>query len=155
MVTVRLLMLGCCVSVAVPTCAKDRSAPPARVPVEVRAILLADHAARAPGTGNGELEEELARFELADLPHARADFSFPALPVTPREWRLAAPALHVMRSEANATDRMALAGITGDRRHRATAFDARLVLRIDGREESEPFSLGGGVARAIWTAMHD
>lgn len=156
MVTVRLLMLGCCVAAASSACAQNRSA---KVSTQARAILLADHSARA-GTPvrdprRAELTGDAARFELGDLPPARADFSLPALPAPPQEWRLAAPAFHVMRSEANATDRMALTGVTDRRHHRATALDARLVLRIDGREESEPLSLGGGVARAIWTAMRD
>lgn len=159
MVAVRLLMLGYCAACALPTCAQDRQASPVRVPVDARAILLADHAASVGSSvryaDQAGIAGEAVQFELADLPHVRPDFSLPALPAPRQEWRLAAPAFHVMRSEASATDRMALAGITGHRRHRATALDARLVLRIDGREESEPLSLGGGVARAIWTAMRE
>lgn len=33
-----------------------------------------------------------------------------------------------------------------------SALDAMLVLRIDGRNDSPPLSLGGGVAGAMWKA---
>ncbi|MFL9841100.1 hypothetical protein ABS767_09015 [Sphingomonas sp. ST-64] len=155
----RVLMLGWCIVAVVPVCAQSRSGSPTKVSAEARAILLADRGTRSgssvQSSGKTELTGEAARFELADLPSTRADFSLPALPTTPQAWRLAAPAFSTVRSEANATDRMALVGMTGPRHHRSTALDARLVLRIDGREESEPLSLGGGVARAIGTAMRN
>ncbi|WP_448664524.1 hypothetical protein ACG3SL_07555 [Sphingomonas sp. CJ20] len=39
------------------------------------------------------------------------------------------------------------------RRSAGSALKTMLVLRIDGNDESPPFSIGGGVAGALWRAL--
>ena len=42
---------------------------------------------------------------------------------------------------------------TGRRNRPPRALDATLVFRLDGQAESPPFSVGGGIAAAVWQAL--
>lgn len=92
-----------------------------------------------------------AAMEVANLvsPYAAADLQ------TPEAWRLT-DRLAPVTASANGlyAVRDALMEYRKPRAYRPTAFSTMLVLRIDGKEESAPFSVGGsGVAAALWKVM--
>lgn len=109
----------------------------------------------------------LAEFESRPTPHfdiAPADAIEPVTLVSP----YAATELHALKSW-RVTDRLgptttsangfyAVRDVLMDHRkprvYRPSAFSTMLVLRLDGKDESPSFSVGGGgVAAALWRAM--
>ncbi|RYD54096.1 MAG: hypothetical protein EOP60_08585 [Sphingomonadales bacterium] len=74
---------------------------------------------------------------------------------TLKAWRLTGRLAQITTS-ANGlyAVRDGLADYRKPRAFRPSALGAMLVLRIDGKDESPPFSVGGGgVAAALWRAM--
>ncbi|RYD85148.1 MAG: hypothetical protein EOP61_39210 [Sphingomonadales bacterium] len=99
-----------------------------------------------------------ARFDVATLPEEDADIdaSYDADDLrSPQAWRVTGR-LAPVTSRANGVYavRDLLAEYRKPRGFRPSALSAMLVLRIDGKEESPPLSVGGGgVAAALWKVL--
>ncbi len=94
----------------------------------------------------------IAVLRVADLP-ATPLYAFGKTTVAAQDWRLVAGESSRDPKDLSFADRSALQGLRGFPRVRRSALDTMLVLRIDGQEESPTFSVGGGVAAAVWNAI--
>lgn len=153
--------------VAVPAAARDGvqgAAPtPASAPtisVDARAILMAEarvHGGAAASTLRpmsarpGSASHALDALVLVDEATARDAHALPSIPVPPAIWHVMAEPLRKSRLDAAPVERMSLEGTADYRRQRNWGLDARLELRLDGREDSAMVRLGGRLAGAIRT----
>jgi hypothetical protein len=135
-----------------------------RIVPDVGALLASDKAALLPGVrhapamSTGALTPIVYRIDVrAPLPMLAAGYDLLGLdlsseaPLTVRPASAAAlPGASLRPSEWALRD--ALSKLPRARKHRS-ALDAMLTLRIDGNRDSEPFSITGGVAAALWKVV--
>ncbi|MEP9360503.1 hypothetical protein [Sphingomonas sp. KR3-1] len=164
-------LLLCAAACAAPTTvmAGDRDLP---IIPNLRALLAADGAARVlPGRSGVPARPatflpiayrgvEQGRFHtlpassIPQLP-AETSFSIAELRVRP-SWHLAAGENGTQTTSARGGSWAVYDTLSDYRkpRFRRSVMSTMLVLRIDGKEESAPLSVGGGgVAAALWKAM--
>lgn len=167
-------LLLCAAACAAPTTvmAGDRDLP---IVLNLRALLAADGASRTAQPGHSGIAPRPAFLPIAYRGVERRDLAalLPARPVpiedavisssfsieqlhTQPAWHL--PKLDIGKDTTSVRgSSWAVYDILSDHRKprfRRSALSTMLVLRIDGKEESAPLSLGGGgVAQALWKAM--
>lgn len=83
--------------------------------------------------------------------NAAESHALPSIPLPPAAWHVVQDPPRRSRIDAAPVERMSLEGSADYRRRRNLGLDARLELRIDGREDSAMVSLGGRLAGAIRT----
>ena len=152
---------------AVPAAARDgvQGASPtpasaATIWVDARAMLMAEAtvhggatalAPRPTSTRSGSTSHALAALVLVDEATARDAHALPSIPVPPAIWHVMPEPLRKSRLDAAPVERMSLEGTADYPRQRNWGLDARLELRLDGREDSAMVRLGGRLAGAIRT----
>ena len=77
--------------------------------------------------------------------------ALPSMPTPPAIWHIVAEPPRKSRLDAAPVERMSLEGTADYRRQRNFGLDARVELRLDGREDSAMLSLGGRLAGVIRT----
>lgn len=167
-------LLLCAAACAAPTTvmAGDKDLP---IVPNLRALLAADGAKRVALPGRSGVAQRptflpiayrgVERREIAVLPAARpvpiedvvlrTSFTIEQLQVQPA-WHL--PKLDIGKNTTSVRgSSWAVYDILSDYRKprfRRSALSTMLVLKIDGKEDTSPISLGGGgVAAAMWKAM--
>ncbi|WP_066661147.1 MULTISPECIES: hypothetical protein [unclassified Sphingomonas] len=149
--------------VAVPAAARDgvSSAPPApasaaaTIAVDARALLMAEatvHGGDLPpptrdllALPGSDLRTLSALIPADGAPLGQA-YTLPSIPAAPAVWNILLEAPRKSRLDAAPIERMSLEGTADYSRSRTFGLDARLELRIDGREDSAMVRLGGRVA---------
>lgn len=143
-----------------PAPASTAPAAAATIAVDARAMLMAEAAvhggeAPAPRRSLPALPGSDSRMISTLVPNDRATLSqahaLPSIPVPPAVWNVVSPPPRKSRLDAAPIERMSLEGTADYRRERNFGLDARLELRIDGREDSAMVRLGGRLAGAIRT----
>lgn len=151
----------CPVLVAGPALARDGASGGAvSIVADGRAMLMAEASVHG-GTGT------LAPHRLPTLPSSDAHriaalvsgdgdlaadaHTLPSIPAPPAMWHVVVEPPHMSRRDAAPVERMSLEGTADYRRQRNFGLDARLELRLDGREDSAMLSLGGRLAGVIRT----
>lgn len=153
--------------VAAPVAARDAGpaapaapASAATIAVDARAMLMAEatvHGGDAPMTVPRLLalpaSEARAMSTLVPVDGAPLgqSYALPSIPAPPAVWNILLEAPRKSRLDAAPIDRMSLEGTADYSRSRAFGLDARLELRIDGREDSAMVRLGGRVAGMLRT----
>lgn len=166
-------LLLCAAACAAPTTvmAGDKDLP---VVSNLKAQLAAHNAVRSAPPGRAVVAPKPMFLPIAYRGVERGDhFTLPARPVpvdnagdqasfsieqlrTQADWHL--PKLDIGKNTTSVRgSSWAVDDILSDHRKprfRRSALSTMLVLKIDGKEESAPISLGGGgVAQALWKAM--
>jgi hypothetical protein len=161
----------CPALVAVPAVARDRAqgnlSPSATAPsisVDSRAMLMAEtrvrggdievprHPSDLLHRGAGpEGRWQLVAMTPLDGATKVVSHALPSIPLPPAEWQVLPRILRKSRIDVAPVERMSLEGTADYRRTRNFGLDARLELRLDGREDSAMLRLGGHLAGAIQT----
>ena len=132
----------------------------ASIAVDARAMLMAEasvHGGEPGGTVHsipalpGAGTPALAALVLDDDTDVRDTHALPIMYAPPAVWKVAAEPVRKSRLDAAPLERMSLEGSLDYRRTRNFGLDARLELRIDGREDSAMVSLAGRLARVVQT----
>lgn len=151
--------------VAAPAAARDGApaASPAPAPasvaatiaIDARALLMAEatvHGGDLPPPARGllalpgsELRTLSTLMPMESAPLGQA-YTLPSIPAPPAVWNILLEAPRKSRLDAAPIERMSLEGTADYSRSRAFGLDARLELRLDGREDSAMVRLGGRVA---------
>lgn len=132
----------------------------ATIAVDARAMLMAEatvHGGDAPMPTRGlialpgsELRTMSALVPVDGAPLGQT-YTLPSVSAPPAAWNILLEAPRKSRLDAAPIDRMSLEGTADYSRSRAFGLDARLELRIDGREDSAMVRLGGRVAGMLRT----
>lgn len=162
----------CPALIAAPALARDGAksgtvapATSASIPIDARAMLMAEahveggDAIEAPrllpalptrnGTPPGE-RHLVALVPIADATTAESH-ALPSIPLPPAAWQITRTPPRKSRIDAAPLERMSLEGSADYRHRRNIGLDARLELRIDGREDSAMVSLVGRLAKVVQT----
>jgi hypothetical protein len=161
----------CPALVAGPAAARDgaQSASPApasitTIAVDARALLMAETSVhsgdveaprRFPAVSHRGAWPE-GRWQLVAMTPLEGatkvvSHALPSIPLPPAEWHVLPQILRKSRIDAAPVERMSLEGTADYRRTRNFGLDARLELRLDGREDSAMVRLGGQLGGAIRT----
>lgn len=160
----------CPALVAVPAVARDRAqgnlSPSATAPsisVDSHAMLMAETRVRGGDIEVPRHPSDLlhrgagpeGRWQLVAMTPLDAtkvvSHALPSIPLPPAEWQVLPRILRKSRIDVAPVERMSLEGTADYRRTRNFGLDARLELRLDGREDSAMLRLGGHLAGAIQT----
>lgn len=156
-----MLVALCPALSAVPAHARDGAdASAATIVADGRAMLMAEatvHGGEVATTRHslptlpGGRTGTIAALLPADRINVADAYALPSIPAPPAIWHVVAEPRRKSRLDAAPVERMSLEGTEDHRRQRNFGFDARLELRLDGREDSAMVSLGGRLAGAIRT----
>lgn len=151
----------CPVLVAGPALARDGTSGGAvSIVADGRAMLMAEASVHG-GTGTtaprrlpalpGSDAHRIAALLPGDSAVAGDMHTLPSIPAPPAMWHIVAEPPRISRRDAAPVERMSLEGTADYRRQRNFGLDARVELRLDGREDSAMLSLGGRLAGVIRT----
>ena len=149
----------CPVFVAGPALARDgASGGTVSIVADGRAMLMAEAsvhggtaAPRQLPTLPGADTHRIAALVPGDHGAVADMHILPSIPAPPAMWHIVVEPPRMSRRDAAPIERMSLEGTTDYRRQRNFGLDARVELRLDGREDSAMLSLGGRLAGVIRT----
>lgn len=149
----------CPVLVAGPTLARDGASGGAvSIVADGRAMLIAEASVHGGTTAPRQLPalpgsdaHRIAALVRGDHGEVADMHTLPSIPAPPAMWHIVAEPPRISRRDAAPVERMSLEGTADYRRQRNFGLDARIELRLDGREDSAMLSLGGRLAGVIRT----